>query len=172
MTDDTERIRQLVEEAVASRMAAIEATLDERIGRGILQRVFKPTLPAMNHDGAPFMCYSNCSAADFLHPRYREICAMLFAPPVLHRKMWEWVFIIHHLLEAGELRPGRRGLVFGVGSEALPAMFAGRGAHVLATDAPPQLGEDAGWSTTGQHAASREGCVNQACVSTRFSTSE
>lgn len=151
-----EEIQRRVDEAVAQRIAVLEATFDDRLGRAIARRIFKPRLPPMNQDGAPFMPYSSCSAADFLHPRYHEICAMLCAPPVLHRKMWEWVFVVHHLLRSGVVGAGRRGLVFGVGNEALPAFFAGRGANVVATDAPPQIGQAAGWVETGQHAASRD----------------
>jgi SAM-dependent methyltransferase len=46
------------------------------------------------------------------------------------------------------LQPNRRGLVFGVGSEKLPALFAARGCSILATDGP--MG--ARWAQTNQHA--------------------
>ena len=103
-----------------------------------------------------FMRYSTCSAADVLHQRYAEICAMLQHPCDWHRKLWEWVFIVHHLVEAGVVAPGSNGLVFGVGTERLPALFASLGATIAATDAPGDVGESQGWIETGQHVGSLE----------------
>jgi hypothetical protein len=167
--DATRKFQQIVDETVARKLAGIDTIIDERVARAIALRIFKPRLPAMNHDGAPpFMAYSNCSAADILHPRYRELCSLLFSPPVLHRKMWEWAFIVHNFLEAGVIEIGKRGICFGVGVESLPALFAARGAAITATDAPPEIGLH-GWSTTGQHAASRDSLRQpQICPDNRF----
>ena len=55
---------------------------------------------------------------------------------LLHRKMWEWLFIAEALRERGLLGPGRRGLGFGVGQEPLVALFAAQGCDVVATDQP------------------------------------
>ena len=52
------------------------------------------------------------------------------------------------------VQPGSRGLVFGVGSERLPALFASLGANIVATDAPTEVGEADGWAETGQHFSS------------------
>ncbi len=46
---------------------------------------------------------------------------------MLHRKMWEWLFIAEALAERGMLAEGRRGLGFGVGQEPLVAAFAATG---------------------------------------------
>jgi hypothetical protein len=98
-----------------------------------------------------FMRYSTCSAADFLHPRCLEICGWLQHPATFHRKLWEWVFIVHKLDQAGLLREGMRGVGFGVGRERLPAFFASRGVQVVATDAPPELAAAAGWTRSDEH---------------------
>ena len=55
---------------------------------------------------------------------------------MLHRKMWEWLFIAEALRERGMLAPGRSGLGFGVGQEPLVALFADAGCDVVATDQP------------------------------------
>jgi len=116
---------------------------------------YLPQPPFFYPDGpGGFMQFSNCTAADFLHPRFSEICGLLEHGFTYHRKLWEWVYIIHHLLESGIVKPGARGLVFGVGSEKLPAFFASLGASIVATDAPAEIGEANGWSATGQHSAS------------------
>jgi SAM-dependent methyltransferase len=151
------KINQMVDAAVAKRLGGIDDLINERVARALSQRTFWPLLPSMNHDAAlPFMPYSSCSAADMLHPRYSELSSLLHHPPVFHRKLWEWIFVMHHLLEAGVIDSGKRGICFGVGSEALPALFAARGSAIMATDAPPSISESSGWVESGQHAASRE----------------
>ena len=109
-----------------------------------------PPFPA-SESTIPFMPFSTCSAADFMHPRYLEICGMIKHPFQWHRKLWEWVFVIHHLLDSGVVKPGSRGLVFGVGYERLPALFAGMGAKILATDAPSDISTTAGWKESCEH---------------------
>ena len=98
------------------------------------------------------MAFSTCNASDFLHPRFQAICGLIRHPFAWHRKLWEWVFVGHHLLESGIVKPGSRGLVFGVGNERLPALFAGMGASIVATDAPISVSEIWGWNASGQHA--------------------
>ena len=99
----------------------------------------------------PFMPFSTCNATDFLHPRYMEICGLIKHRFMWQRKLWEWVFVIHHLLESGLVKPGSKGLVFGVGHERLPALFASMGSEIVATDAPIDIGVNTGWQNTGQH---------------------
>jgi len=67
-------------------------------------------------------------------------------PFMLHRKMWEWLFIAQALSERGLLAEGRRGLGFGVGKEPLVALFASYGCDLLATDQPPELAASTGWT--------------------------
>jgi hypothetical protein len=69
---------------------------------------------------------------------------------MLHRKMWEWLFICQALFERGRLEEGRRGLGFGVGREPLVALFAGLGCEVVATDLDPEQARAAGWTDTGE----------------------
>lgn len=114
------------------------------------QYVPAPPFPALT-SATPFMDFSTCSVADFMHPRCMELCGLMKHHFVWHRKLWEWIFVIHHLLESGVVTPGSKGLVFGVGSERLPAVFAGMGAKIVATDAPIDIGEKKGWKDTGQH---------------------
>ena len=91
-----------------------------------------------------------------MHPEYARICRELRRGQHFHRKVWEWVFIIYHLDRSGMLRRGARGIGFGVGKEPLSAYFALRGVNVTATDAPPDLIEQAGWIHTGQYSSSVE----------------
>jgi hypothetical protein len=65
---------------------------------------------------------------------------------MLHRKMWEWLFIAEALRERGLLAPGRAGLGFGVGREPLVALFADAGCDVVATDQPLDAAVASGWT--------------------------
>ena len=111
---------------------------------------FLPSIEAMQlpADG-PFMQYSTCSTRDFYHPQFMRYSAMVGHPvPFYHRKLWEWVYCLHHAHASGAVRPGNRGLVFGVGSEHIPAPLAKAGMAITATDAPPEIG--ANWTGGGQ----------------------
>ena len=65
---------------------------------------------------------------------------------MLHRKMWEWLFIAEALRERGLLAPGRAGLGFGVGQEPLVALFADAGCDLVATDQPHGAAVASGWT--------------------------
>ncbi|SHI27663.1 hypothetical protein SAMN04488135_118100 [Pollutimonas bauzanensis] len=131
-----------------------EIQLDRELAH---KRIFLPNVALANIEAnGPFLPYSTCSAADFFHPRYGQICEMLRHPHRFHRKLWEWVFIVHHLQISDMLTDGRRGLVFGVGHERLPSLFASLGATITATDAPAHVGVAGGWAQTSQHSQSLE----------------
>ncbi len=144
--------------------ASIEGLRKETEGRNIGSYLPQPPF---YHPDAPgdFMPYSNCVSADFFHPRFDEICRAIHHPFRLHRKLWEWVYIIHQLHASGILTAGARGLVFGVGSERLPAYFAGLGAHIVATDAPEEIGEANGWKATGQYSSAISNLRHEELVS-------
>jgi hypothetical protein len=98
-----------------------------------------------------------CTEAQFREDLHRKICnALAIDPAFMHRKTWEFVWIIAALRRAGLLKPGISALGFGVGNEPLPAFFARLGMEVLATDAPQETIAGQGWDTTGQHAAGLE----------------
>jgi 2-polyprenyl-3-methyl-5-hydroxy-6-metoxy-1,4-benzoquinol methylase len=71
-----------------------------------------------------------------------------------HRKLWEHVFICQALWERGAIRPGARGLGFGVGRETMAAFFASEDCRIVATDVEAEAAVRDGWSQTAQHAAS------------------
>jgi hypothetical protein len=135
------------------KIAELDHVINQRVGEGIHRRLFLPNNPPLPEASGDFMSYSTCSAADFLHPQYAAICHEIKNQPIYHRKLWEWVFVIYHLQKAGVLRAGNRGLGFGVGQERLPALFAKYGTTIVATDAPDELGQSAGWVNTSEHSS-------------------
>jgi SAM-dependent methyltransferase len=108
-----------------------------------------------------------CTYDQFLSPIYAQWCEELRETPRLHRKQWEFVYILQVLSEKGMLGSGRRGLGFGVGNEPLPAAMAARGCEILATDYDYEQAKAAGWVSTDQHAS---GAVNDKgiCDATTF----
>ncbi len=123
------------------------------------------------HPSEPFLADSTPAIHDFLHPRFQELSAVLATPHGYHRKMWEWVFILHTALERGVAAHGRRAVGFGVGAaEPIAAALARFGMTVTATDAPKKVG--AKWLEGGQYAATandlrHEGVVDDETFSRR-----
>ena len=140
------------------RFQELEASIDRRVRDALLQRMFVPNLltSQARFPQGEFMRYSTCSSADFLHPKYRELCELIGIPVIFNRKMWEWVCVVHTLQTAGVLAEGKRGLAFGVGREPLPALFARFGATVVATDAPDNIAVATGWKVGDQFSGSVE----------------
>ncbi len=91
-----------------------------------------------------------CVQEDFRADYYARVCAELREPPVYHRKQWEFVMIYEALRQRGKLRPGSRGLGFGVGQEPLPAAFAKAGCAILATDLPEDSRKVRHWTNGNQ----------------------
>ena len=91
-----------------------------------------------------------CTAAQMDEPIYAEWCRRMANAPTRHRKQWEFVFILRALEYYGVLRPGFRGLGFGVGIEPLSSIFADAGCHVVATDLAADDDRARAWSDTDQ----------------------
>lgn len=86
-----------------------------------------------------------CKAQDFNKDWYHRWCSEMKETPRFHRKQWEYVYNMQALWERNCIREGSRGLVFAVGSEPGPSIFAGYGCSILATDILPESGKEKGW---------------------------
>ncbi len=102
---------------------------------------------------APFMPYSTCASHDFFHPEFKRLSQIVGLPEVFHRKYWEWIFVVNHAFRTQSIGPGKRGIVFGVGQEQLPAVFAKAGSFITATDAPTEIGVGQGWQAGSEFAS-------------------
>ena len=91
-----------------------------------------------------------CKAKDFYSSWFERWCDELNERPNFHRKQWEFVFIMQALWERGCIATGKRGLVFAVGTEPLPSVFAKHGCDILATDILPEQGIAKGWDNSNQ----------------------
>ncbi len=97
-----------------------------------------------------------CRQSSFEQPYFSYWTARLGEGLRYHRKLWEFVFLCQALWERGAIRPGARGLGFGVGLEPLPAYFASEGCEIVATDLSPDSASAIGWAESSQHALSKE----------------
>ncbi len=91
-----------------------------------------------------------CKAKDYGAVWFKHWCDQLGEKPNFHRKQWEFVFVMQALWERGCIAKNKKGLVFAVGTEPLPAMFASFGCQVLATDIFPDKGIEMGWDNANQ----------------------
>lgn len=91
-----------------------------------------------------------CKAKDIHSEWYRRWCGEIKEVPRFHRKQWEFAYILQALWERGCMEKGKRGLVFAVGTEPLPAVFAKYGCDILATDIIPEKGVELGWTDANQ----------------------
>lgn len=88
----------------------------------------------------------------------------------LHRKLWEFCFVMQALSERGMLAEGRRGLGFAVGEEPLPALMASLGCEILASDLDIEDERAGVWAETAQLASTLEGLNNRGlCDGAQFS---
>jgi hypothetical protein len=163
--------REALEEhvrALEARLAALERDSPRSktdVERAWLRNFFIPSFDVHPKLDFPFMAESTCTAKDFFHREFARICCTLNVPPVYHRKIWEWVFVVHHFGRHEVLREGSRGLGFGVGTEPLPSLFARLGVQVTATDAPDSIGLKGGWQNTNEFARSLEDLYKPGIVS-------
>ena len=127
------------------------AALENQVA-AMKRSIFIPELSrSQGAESSAFMASSTCQAEDFFHPQYTKICKLMGQRPQLHRKQWEWVFILNALIKNNALQDGARGLGFGVGTEPLPAVFASLGVEVMATDAPMEVLNAGDWKASNQH---------------------
>lgn len=97
-----------------------------------------------------------CRQVDFTEPWFHAWCAALHLKPLLHRKIWEYAFVLQALREGGALRSGSHGVGFGCGEEPVASYLASQGIEVTVTDLAPDQSEGLGWVATGQHTSSLE----------------
>jgi len=91
-----------------------------------------------------------CKAKDYQAAWFIHWCDQLDEKPNFHRKQWEFVFVMQALWERGCITKDKKGLVFAVGTEPLPAMFASFGCQIVATDIFPDKGIEMGWDNGNQ----------------------
>ena len=89
----------------------------------------------------------------------------LKCPLIYHRKIWEYLYLLQALYEAGMLQEGRRGLGFGCGREPIASFLASQGPSLTVTDLPSEDRARAGWERTHQHVSERDQAFYEHLVS-------
>lgn len=91
-----------------------------------------------------------CKAKDWQAEWFKRWCHEMKDPIRFHRKQWEFVYVMQALWERGCIAKGKKGLVFAVGTEPGPSLFANYGCDILATDIFPEKGKEKGWTEGDQ----------------------
>ncbi len=115
-------------------------------------------LPEFRNGRPPTLSHATtqlCSASQFDDPEYARLASEICVTPRLHRKQWEYIFILAALSQSGVIRPCAKGLSFGAGREPMVAYFASKGCKIVATDMPPEMAEGSEWVQTNQYAAGK-----------------
>jgi SAM-dependent methyltransferase len=87
-----------------------------------------------------------CKAKDWQTDWFKRWVKELDEPARYHRKQWEFIYVMQALWERQCIERGKKGLVFAVGTEPGPSIFANYGCDILATDIFPEEGEEKGWT--------------------------
>jgi len=106
-----------------------------------------------------------CRQIHFSTDEFRYWTRAMGGVPTMHRKQWEYFYVAQVLFEQGMLSVGKKGLAFAVGREPLPALFAGFGCEVLATDQAEEAAVAEGWAQTGQHSSQVEALFHESVCS-------
>jgi len=97
-----------------------------------------------------------CTQRQFSSEAYLYWCKRINEEPRLHRKQWEFCYILQALATRGMIAPARRGIGYGVGTEPLTSVFANGGCHITATDLSSDEAIEKGWVNTNQHSSNLE----------------
>jgi hypothetical protein len=92
-----------------------------------------------------------CTENQFFTDIYDDWCMEINHEPRLHRKQWEYIYILQALLDNDMLAIGRKGLGFGVGREPLPAVMAKKGCSLLVSDLDRDTAFENGWIQSNQY---------------------
>ena len=77
-----------------------------------------------------------CTAAQFASDDFTRLMDLIKQQPRLHRKQWEYAYVLRVLELTDMLRAGRTALGFGCGNEPISAVLASAGVRVTATEHP------------------------------------
>ncbi len=91
-----------------------------------------------------------CKAKDWQTDWFQRWVKEINEPARFHRKQWEFVYVMQALWERNCIVRGKKGLVFAVGTEPAPSIFADYGCEILATDIFPEEGIKKGWTEGDQ----------------------
>lgn len=120
----------------------------------------KPNEPKLNLPTSQLV-----TARQFFEFAYLRWSSEMHNQANLHRKQWEFVYILQALYSLGYLKSGKRGLAFGCGQEPLPAVMAKYGCDIVATDLDWEHAAAQGWVESNLHANSSKELPNPKIVS-------
>ena len=88
-----------------------------------------------------------CTASQFIEPDYTRLAEEIQQAPRLHRKQWEYIYMLRAMEQLGLMESGKTGLGFGCGKEPLAVVMAKKGLRVTVSDIPPFDTSDSHWGS-------------------------
>lgn len=180
LNGELNRVHSRLDELVEQRKTIDSATIGDQLSRSfeqlpegdLYEALFGGDEPMREVPAALGLTSAMCRQLHFSSDEFRYWMRAMGRRPRLHRKDWEWFFISQALWEHGMLADGRRGLVFAVGREPLPALFAHRGCAIVATDQAPDAAVASSWAGTNMYSTDAEALLDERiCERERFLSS-
>lgn len=161
LINQAERIGASLVELVEQRKTIPVETLPGLIGdafqhlpeNDLYEALYGGSEPMRDEPTAVGLASTLCRQLHFSLDEFRFWMRQMGRRPRLHRKDWEWFYIVQALFERGKLLPDARGLVFAVGQEPLPSVMAKLGCKIVATDQAPEAAAASGWGLGNMYSA-------------------
>ena len=133
--------------------AELEASFERRIDDAVHKCLYLPNFPPLSDAEHAFMRYSTCSAADFLHPQFNQLCREFDYPALISPEALG-MGVCHPSPEAGRRIEGRQPRHrFWCRPRAIASALCKYGAQIVATDASEELGKSVGWVKSDEHSS-------------------
>jgi 2-polyprenyl-3-methyl-5-hydroxy-6-metoxy-1,4-benzoquinol methylase len=94
-----------------------------------------------------------CTASQFYTPEYQRWSDEIKHPFQLHRKLWEFIYILSVLDRYQLLKTGVTGLGFGCGKEPIASVMAKYGCQITLSDLDSDIASQIGWTSTNQNSS-------------------
>jgi 2-polyprenyl-3-methyl-5-hydroxy-6-metoxy-1,4-benzoquinol methylase len=129
-------------------LRAVRKALATRAAQRIL-----PSAPGSTEPTLAGAVSQVCTMGQMRSAEHRRWCALLkVSEERIHRKIWEYSYVLQVVEEQLGALEGRRALGFGVGKDRLAAAFAALGCRVVATDQDVKTATEQGWAASQEHA--------------------
>jgi 2-polyprenyl-3-methyl-5-hydroxy-6-metoxy-1,4-benzoquinol methylase len=105
-----------------------------------------PVIPSLENPGSQL-----CTASQFYSSEYKRWTDEIAEPHRLHRKQWEFVYILSVLDRYDKLNQGVTGIGFGCGKEPIASVMVNHGCKILLSDLNLDDASQKGWVASDEH---------------------
>lgn len=132
------------------KFAALKSPFDPKIYTKSVTPAERLRYPGASPSNSSMLQSGCCTTAQMESQAFRYWANRIGERFRLHRKLWEFCYVLQSLYERDMLESGRKGLGFAVGEEPLPSLMASMGCTVVATDLDMSDPRSQPWAETQQ----------------------